>query len=96
MALSLIGGAYIGFGAQANDGKTLALELVVAVLFGAAALTGLLWHWISIPVGLALHAIWDLLHHRRIVGARVPHWYIPFCVVFDISAAFFLVILYAF
>jgi len=96
ITLSLIGGAYIGFGAQANDGKTLALELVVAVLFGAAALTGLLWHWIAIPVGLALHAIWDLLHHRPIVGARVPHWYIPFCVVFDISAAFFLVILYAF
>lgn len=96
ITLSMIGGAYIGFGAQANDGKTLALELVVAVLFGAAALAGLLWHWIAIPLGLASHAIWDLLHLRPIVGARVPHWYIPLCVVFDVSAALFLVMLYAF
>ncbi|PXW67218.1 hypothetical protein C7964_10848 [Loktanella sp. PT4BL] len=96
VTLGMIGGAYIGFGAQASDSKTLALELLVAVLFGMAALAGLLWHWIAIPLGLALHAIWDLLHHKPIVGARVPRWYIPFCVIYDLSAAFFLVMLYAF
>lgn len=96
ITLSMIGGAYIGFGALSDDGKTMILELVVAVLFGAAALAGLLWHWIAIPLGLGLHAFWDLLHHRKIVGARVPQWYIPFCVVFDLSATLFLVILYAF
>ncbi|KQI67676.1 hypothetical protein AN189_14160 [Loktanella sp. 3ANDIMAR09] len=96
VTLGMIGGAYIGFGAQANDSKTLALELLVAVLFGMAALAGLLWHWIAIPLGLALHAIWDLLHHKPIVGARVPRWYIPFCVIYDLSAAIFLVMLYAF
>ena len=96
VTLGMIGGAYIGFGAQAKDSMTLALELLVAVLFGIAALVGLLWHWIAIPLGLALHAIWDLLHHRQIIGARVPRWYIPFCVVYDLSAALFLVMLYAF
>lgn len=96
VTMGMIGGAYIGFGAQAIDSKTLALELLVAVLFGMAALTGLLWHWIAIPLGLVLHAIWDLQHHRPIVGARVPRWYIPFCVIYDLSAAFFLVMLYAF
>jgi hypothetical protein len=95
ITLSLIGGAYIGFGAQANDLKTMVMELVVACLFGLAALTGLFWHWSAIPLGLAVHAIWDLLHHRPDFGAQVPQWYIPLCVVFDLSAALLLVILYA-
>lgn len=96
VTLALIGGAYIGFGARAHDVRTMVLELLVAILFGTAALAGLLWHWIALPLGLALHAVWDLLHHRPIVGAPVPRWYVPFCVVYDLLAALLLVVLYAF
>ena len=96
MTLALIGGAYIGFGASAQDIRTMVLELLVAILFGMAALAGLLWHWIAIPLGLTFHALWDFLHHRPIIGAPVPRWYVPFCVVYDLLAALFLVVLYAF
>ncbi|MEN8841257.1 MAG: DUF6010 family protein [Octadecabacter sp.] len=94
VTLSLIGGAYIGFGARAEKFSTFAIELAVAALFGMAALLGLLWHWSALPIGLAAHAIWDLAHHNGLFGAPVPRWYIPMCVFFDLAAALFLVILY--
>ena len=40
------------------------------------------------------HAVWDLLHHNGAFGAPVPKWYIPFCVVFDLLAAAFFLVLY--
>lgn len=94
ITLALIGGAYIGFGATASSSRVFFMEMMVAGLFGTAALAGLLWHWSAIPVGLALHALWDLAHHNGLFGAPVPKWYIPFCVVIDLAAAVFLVILY--
>lgn len=93
VTLSLIGGAYIGFGAQLNNLKTMLTELFVAGLFGVAAFAGVFLHWSIIP--LALHAGWDMLHHNQQFGACVPNWYIPFCVVFDLAAALFLLVLYA-
>jgi len=95
VTLSLIGGAYIGFGAQSNSLKTMLTELFVACLFGVAAFAGVFLHWSIIPLALTLHAGWDMLHHNQQFGARVPNWYIPFCVVFDVAAALFLIVLYA-
>lgn len=95
VTLALIGGAYIGFGATDGRRSVFWSELGVALLFGASAVSGLLWHWVALPLGLALHALWDLAHHNAGRLARVPQWYIPFCVVFDLLAAAFLVLLYA-
>ncbi|MGR3514892.1 MAG: DUF6010 family protein [Paracoccaceae bacterium] len=94
VTLALIGGAYIGFGAADGRRSVFWSELAVALVFGAAAVAGLLWHWAALPLGLALHALWDLAHHNAVRLARVPHWYIPFCVVFDLMAAAFLVLFY--
>ena len=94
ITLSLIGGAYIGFGARSENLNAMALELFVAFLFGVTALAGLLWHWSAIPVGLVAHAIWDLMHHNSSFGAKVPKWYIPLCVVYDLAAALFLAVIY--
>ena len=95
VTLSLIGGAYIGFGAQLNNLKTMLTELFVACLFGVAAFAGVFLRRSIIPLALTLHAGWDMLHHNQKLGARVPNWYIPFCVVFDLAAALFLLVLYA-
>ncbi|MGZ2260152.1 DUF6010 family protein [Roseobacter sp. A03A-229] len=92
--LAVIGGANIGFGAADGRQSVFWSELGVAVFFGSAAVSGLLWHWVALPLGLAVHALWDLAHHNAGRLARVPHWYIPFCVVFDLMAAAFLVLLY--
>ena len=61
VTLALIGGAYIGFGARAETPRTFLMELSVAILFGAAALLGLVWHWSALAIGLGLHGLWDLL-----------------------------------
>lgn len=94
VTLAVIGGAYIGFGAAANSKAAFWLELAGATLYGIAAVLGLLWHPIALPIGLAAHAVWDLLHHNGAFGAQVPRWYIPLCVVFDLLAASFLLALY--
>lgn len=94
ITLALIGGAYIGFGAADGRRSVFWSELAVALVFGATAVAGLLWHWAALPLGLALHALWDLAHHNARRLARVPRWYIPFCIVFDLMAAAFLVLLY--
>ena len=77
VTLSLIGGAYIGFGARAEQFSTFAIALAVAALFGLAALLGLLWPWRALPFGLAAHAVWDLGHHHWLFGAPVPRWSRP-------------------
>ncbi|WP_424972943.1 DUF6010 family protein [Dinoroseobacter sp. S76] len=94
ITLALIGGAYIGFGAADGRRSVFWSELAVALVFGAAAVAGLLWHWAALSLGLTLHALWDLAHHNARRLAWVPRWYIPFCVVFDLMAAAFLVLLY--
>lgn len=94
VTLALIGGAYIGFGAADGRARVFWSELGVAILFGTAAVLGMLWHWFALPLGLALHAFWDLLHHKSDKIARIPGWYIPLCVVYDLLAASFLILLY--
>lgn len=94
LTLTLIGGAYIGFGASAKSMAAFFMELGVAVFYAVVALAGLLWNPLALPLGLAAHAVWDILHHNGAFGAPVPKWYIPLCVVFDLLAAAFLLILY--
>ncbi|MBO9467166.1 hypothetical protein J7443_18125 [Tropicibacter sp. R15_0] len=94
ITLALIGSAYIGFGAADGRARLFWAELAVALLFGSAAFLGLIWHWAFLPLGLALHALWDILHHKSRRLASVPNWYIPFCVAFDLLAATFFTLLY--
>ena len=94
ITLALIGGAYIGFAVADGRPRVFWPELAVATLFGAAAVLGILWHWAALPLGLTLHAGWDLMHHNSHRLARIPKWYVPFCVVYDLLAAGFLVLLY--
>ena len=94
LTLALIGGAYIGFGASAHSARMFWMELGGAAFYAFVALVGLLWTPLALPLGLAAHAVWDLLHHNGAFGAPVPKWYVPFCVVFDLLAAGFFLILY--
>lgn len=95
VTLAVIGGTYIGFGATDGRRTVFWSELSFALLVGPAALLGLLWHWAALPLGLVLHALWDVIHHNAHKLARVQQWYIPFCVVFDLLAAGFLTLLVA-
>lgn len=94
LTLAVIGGAYIGFGASSGLARQFWLEFGAAAFYAFVALVGLLWSPLALPLGLAAHAAWDLLHRIGAFGAPVPKWYIPYCVVFDLLAAGFLLILY--
>lgn len=92
LLLALIGGAYVGFAAR--DGRTSAthIELAGALAFAAIGLAGLQFNPLLIAGGYVAHGFWDLFHHRHGPYAQTPHWYIPFCVVYDwILGAFLLV-----
>ena len=69
---ALIGGAYVGF--SAADGKPHAFwsELGVAILFATAAALEMLWHRLAPQLGLALHALWDVLHHKGTILRGSP------------------------
>jgi hypothetical protein len=59
------------------------IELLGGLGFGLIALAGLSFSPLLIAAGYIAHGLWDLLHHQDGPYADTPHWYIPFCVVYD-------------
>jgi hypothetical protein len=91
--LGFIGAIYFGF-AIANGGlNALLIEFSVSGVFLLAGAVAL---WSDSPVFLAAayatHAAWDLVHHPRAVQMPVRNWYPPFCVVYDIVFAAFILL----
>ncbi|MEL6956111.1 MAG: hypothetical protein AAFO88_05670 [Pseudomonadota bacterium] len=84
LLMALIAGAYIGFGAADGRMSAFLTEFAGAGLFGGAALAGLIVHPLIIPAAIIAHAGWDWLHHAGF-GARIPGWYVPFCVWIDLA-----------
>lgn len=93
LLLCVIAGAYIGFAAADGRPGAMVTEFAGAGLFGAAGLAGLNGYPLAIPIAIMAHAGWDWLHHTTF-GARVPGWYIPFCVVVDLLVGGALLALY--
>jgi hypothetical protein len=69
----------------------LAVEFLVAGTFMYAAAAAL---WADSPLVLAAgyvaHAAWDAVHHPRALSTTVRRWYPPFCMVFDVAVAAFI------
>ena len=90
--VAFIGAVYFGFAVADGRLTPLLVEFAVAgvFLFGAAVAL-----WADSPVVLACayaaHAAWDLTHHPRAVAMPVRSWYPPFCVVYDLVCAAFVV-----
>lgn len=93
LLMALIAGAYIGFGAADGRAEAFWFEFAGAGLFGGAALAGLLVHPLIIPAAIIAHAGWDWAHHAGF-GAKVPSWYIPFCVWIDVVVGIGLIALW--
>ena len=91
--LGFIGGIYFGFGVA--DGRVAALltEFVVAGIFLFAAAGAL---WADSPTVLAgayaAHGVWDAVHHPRAMSMPVRNWYPPFCAVYDLVCAGFVLV----
>lgn len=98
--LAMIGAVYAGFAIADGRPKTVALECIVAFAFGGAAMAGILVSPWFIVAATAAHAGWDFLHHSSTFNpavperptpptilTRLPNWYIPYCVIYDLCAA---------
>lgn len=91
--VAFIGAIYFGFGIADGRVVPLAVEFTVA---GAFLLAGAVALWADAPLVLAgaylAHALWDAVHHPRAVSMPVRTWYPPFCVVFDLVCAAFVLL----
>ncbi len=89
--LGFIGGIYFGFGVADGRLAPLLTEFVIAGTFLFAAAVAL---WADAPVVLAgayaAHGIWDAVHHPRAMNMPVRNWYPPFCAVYDLLCAAFI------
>jgi hypothetical protein len=88
--LAMIYGVYVGF--SLLDGRTSVViaEALFVVVGLALAVCGWLWGPTWIALGLLLHGLWDILHHRprpRVGANTVPRWYVQFCAIADIGGA---------
>jgi len=95
LLLAAIAWIYVGFALQDGRASAVGLEGVVAFVFFAAALLGLVYTPYLIAVGFVAHALWDLLHHEGAggIGTSLPSWYPRFCAVYDIVHAALFVVL---
>jgi len=93
LTLVFIAGIYVGFAIVNGRDHAFMTEASIAISFAVLGLGGLfLSPWI-IPIGLAGHAIWDFLHHRKShMLSDVPKWYIPFCIGVDLILALILIL----
>ncbi len=94
VVMAMIGAIYVGFALSDGRPRTIVIEVIVAFMFGGAALCGALvspWFIVAALIG---HGCWDALHHRPSVLTKIPKWYIPYCAVYDIVAGVGLAVLW--
>ncbi len=91
--LGFVGAIYFGFGIADGRVSVLLIEFLTSGVF---LFVGVVALWADAPVvlaaGYAAHAVWDLVHHPRAVPTPVRSWYPPFCVVFDLVFAAFILL----
>jgi hypothetical protein len=93
VVLLVIAALYILFACMAGSTDALLAEALPALLFGAAAAIGFrrtLW---IVVAGLALHGVFDFIHHDLIENPGVPAWWPGFCLSYDVAAAAYLAVL---
>jgi hypothetical protein len=91
--LIVIATYYLLFAAMAQSTDALVAETFPVLLFATAAAVGFRnTRWIVVAA-LALHGIFDLLHHTVITNPGVPAWWPGFCLAYDLAAAAYLALL---
>jgi hypothetical protein len=68
--------------------RSLALEALGVLLYGAVAWVGFRWSAALLALGWAMHVVWDVSLHLQGAGAGyTPDWYPWGCVSFDLMVA---------
>jgi hypothetical protein len=90
VVLIVIATYYLLFASMAKSSDSLVAEAFPALMFVAAAALGFRrTPWIVVA-GLALHGVFDFIHHALITNPGVPAWWPGFCLAYDLTAATYL------
>ena len=95
VVLVVIANLYILFAAHAASLDALLAEVLPMLLFTAAAAIGFRRNLWIVAAGLALHGVFDFIHHDIITNPGVPAWWPAFCLAYDVIAAGYLAFLLA-
>ncbi|MBW4520714.1 MAG: hypothetical protein KME16_13540 [Scytolyngbya sp. HA4215-MV1] len=90
VVLIVIAILYLLFAAIAGSPESLVAESIPALLFVVTATLGFRKTPWLVVVGLALHGVFDFIHHVVITNPGVPIWWPGFCLTYDITAAVYL------
>ena len=85
--LIVVGSYYVLFATMAGSGRAIIVELIVMMLFVAAAVAGMRFSPWIVVAGLAGHGVFDLLHGSIIDNPGVPGFWPPWCLSYDVMAA---------
>lgn len=96
VVLIVIATLYLLFAAIAESTESLVAEVIPALVFVALAAFGFRKTQWLVVVGLALHGVFDFIHHVVITNPGVPVWWPGFCLAYDITAAGYLAALLLF
>jgi len=90
VVMIVIAGLYSLFAVMGDSTHALVLELLVGAVFIAVAVIGFRGSLWFVAAALAAHGIFDLVHPAIISNPGVPHWWPPFCLTYDVTAAVYL------
>ena len=91
--LGLIGGVYLGFALMDGRQREFWVELVGVALFVALPMIALATaEPLVLAAGYVGHALWDAIHHPRGVHTRIPGWYVPACLGFDVLVGLYIMV----
>jgi hypothetical protein len=91
--LSITGSVYTGFGLADDKIELTVIEILSSFVFVILAVVGVFFPLIM-GIGFLLHAVWDCLHHWKIIKTKVISWYPPFCAIYDSFVGIFLLMVY--
>jgi hypothetical protein len=86
LLLVAVAAVYLGFAFADGSPVRIVIEFIGLVVFGGAALVGIDGSIWIIPTFLALHPVWDWMHHPRALGGA-PTWFPTACALFDLPVA---------
>lgn len=81
---------YVLFAVMGASGRTLGIEIAVAIGFLLLATIGYKTSPWLVAVAIAGHGVFDSVHHLFIENPGMPHWWPGFCGVFDVVFGGFL------
>lgn len=81
---------YVLFAVMGASGRTLGIEIAVAIGFLLLATIGYKTSQWLVAIAIAGHGAFDSVHHLFIENPGMPHWWPGFCGVFDVVFGGFL------